>query len=407
MSKTLSRPMFRRGGKVDSRGTGITSGLMPRQNYAEGDLVVAGSQPETQTTQPKGPSRFGQSFVGTTLKGADDFIKKNVNIPLSQIFAEGVYNPASTAVNAIGSLFGYGDISPYLQSNITKNEPFGGTVFPEFVSKEEYFNRPLFDKTTTELPEAPVIDQSESNQQGEKTVTMDEKKDPPEVQNTNKGVDVDAMEDIINADAKAFEKVMLGDSATKDKIFKMLTAAAPKLLEEDYGGAIAEAGKAGDDTAVKQKAREAALSKYITDNADTPQIKNLEALKDIFPNATNKELAGYVFDSGTQKAPNAIVLKANADKMVEESTSPDSKLPGMAAGIVAGQLNQDVTLIRYNPKDTGKVVSKDNPLVPSIEINPGQIYFDPKDSKYKVGYSDGTIKSFNSYSEANINKTKL
>ena len=40
MSRTLNRPMFRRGGKVDSRGTGITSGLMPRKNYAQGDLVT-------------------------------------------------------------------------------------------------------------------------------------------------------------------------------------------------------------------------------------------------------------------------------------------------------------------------------------------------------------------------------
>ena len=36
MSRTLNRPMFRRGGKVDSRGTGITSGLMPRKNFAVG-----------------------------------------------------------------------------------------------------------------------------------------------------------------------------------------------------------------------------------------------------------------------------------------------------------------------------------------------------------------------------------
>ena len=39
-NRTLYRPMFRRGGKVDSRGTGITTGLMPRKNYAQGDLVT-------------------------------------------------------------------------------------------------------------------------------------------------------------------------------------------------------------------------------------------------------------------------------------------------------------------------------------------------------------------------------
>ena len=37
MSMIFRRPMFRRGGKVDGRGTGITSGLdSPRQNYVEG-----------------------------------------------------------------------------------------------------------------------------------------------------------------------------------------------------------------------------------------------------------------------------------------------------------------------------------------------------------------------------------
>ncbi len=401
MSRTLNRPMFRRGGKVDSRGTGITSGLMPRQNYAEGDLVVAGSQSEEQTTQPTGGG------VGFSQSPFKKYIENPVQY-ISNVAISPIANPISDIFNYGKLLFGgeptadyfspiYGQQTYDQYKSINKDEK-GPTIIEKIA--------PLY--TTTELPEAPEIDQSESNQQGDKTVEMD-KKNTPEVQDTNKGVDVDAMEDIINADAKAFEKVMLGDSATKDKIFKMLTAAAPKLLEEDYGGAISEAGKAGDDTAVKQKAREAALSKYITDNADTPQIKNLEALKDIFPNATDKELAGYVFDSGTQKAPNAIALKANADKIVFDSIEPDAKAysSGMSAGIVAGQLNPDVVLIRYNPKDTSKVVSKDNPLVPSIQINPGTIYFDPKDSKYKVGYSDGTIKSFDSYSEASMNKKKL
>jgi len=37
----LRRPMFRKGGKVDSRGSGITSGLSePRQNYKDGDIVT-------------------------------------------------------------------------------------------------------------------------------------------------------------------------------------------------------------------------------------------------------------------------------------------------------------------------------------------------------------------------------
>jgi len=40
MSNILKRPMFRSGGKVDGRGTGITSGLdSPRQNYKDAGIV--------------------------------------------------------------------------------------------------------------------------------------------------------------------------------------------------------------------------------------------------------------------------------------------------------------------------------------------------------------------------------
>ena len=36
MSRTLRRPMFRGGGKIESRGTGITSGLDDRPGYQDG-----------------------------------------------------------------------------------------------------------------------------------------------------------------------------------------------------------------------------------------------------------------------------------------------------------------------------------------------------------------------------------
>ena len=39
MNKLYKRPMFRKGGSADSAGTGITSGLAPRQGYAEPGTV--------------------------------------------------------------------------------------------------------------------------------------------------------------------------------------------------------------------------------------------------------------------------------------------------------------------------------------------------------------------------------
>lgn len=56
MSNILRRPMFRKGGKVDSRGTGITSGLDDRQNYEKGGEVMkryAEILAEAQRQRPK------------------------------------------------------------------------------------------------------------------------------------------------------------------------------------------------------------------------------------------------------------------------------------------------------------------------------------------------------------------
>jgi len=48
MSRTLRRPMFRGGGKIESRGTGITSGLDDRPGYAEAGSVMDQTRTEAE-----------------------------------------------------------------------------------------------------------------------------------------------------------------------------------------------------------------------------------------------------------------------------------------------------------------------------------------------------------------------
>jgi len=48
MSNTLRRPMFRGGGKIESRGTGITSGLDDRPGYAEAGSVMGQTRTEAE-----------------------------------------------------------------------------------------------------------------------------------------------------------------------------------------------------------------------------------------------------------------------------------------------------------------------------------------------------------------------
>lgn len=108
MSKILRRPMFR-GGKVDSRGTGITSGL-DRPGYANGPdpntKVVTGRDIVNQARQKQG-------FVGS---------------PVYQL-GQGVYeyglkpaaNLANIGANYLTGLFGYPDAFPVVppsESNI-------------------------------------------------------------------------------------------------------------------------------------------------------------------------------------------------------------------------------------------------------------------------------------------------
>ena len=127
MSRILRRPMFRGGGKIDSRGTGITSGLEDRPGYANAgsvDLnqVKSGSEellqlqkdmglfdrPEVKTTfgltRPEllnlgarffefagkgGPETFGQKLAGSASDALGDISTRFVrifSISLSLIF---------------------------------------------------------------------------------------------------------------------------------------------------------------------------------------------------------------------------------------------------------------------------------------------------------------------------------
>jgi hypothetical protein len=49
MSRTLKRPMFRDGGRANSKGTGIMSGIEDREPYKDGKIVGGGQMSRNQT----------------------------------------------------------------------------------------------------------------------------------------------------------------------------------------------------------------------------------------------------------------------------------------------------------------------------------------------------------------------
>ena len=66
MSRILRRPMFR-GGRVDSRGTGITSGLMDDTGYADGGRVGFQVGGGLFSSGPYNPYSVNNIFSGTSL----------------------------------------------------------------------------------------------------------------------------------------------------------------------------------------------------------------------------------------------------------------------------------------------------------------------------------------------------
>jgi len=66
MSRILRRPMFR-GGRVDSRGTGITSGLMDDTGYADGGRVGFQVGGGLFSSGPYNPYSANNIFSGTSL----------------------------------------------------------------------------------------------------------------------------------------------------------------------------------------------------------------------------------------------------------------------------------------------------------------------------------------------------
>ena len=396
MSRTLNRPMFRRGGKVDSRGTGITSGLMPRQNYQNAGFVFPGDESKTTpTTQPTGGGvGFERSPFKKYIENPVQYISNTAISPIgntiSDIFNYGklLFGGEPTA-DYFSPIYGQQTYDQY--KSIFKDEK-GPTIFEKVA--------PLY--TTTELPEAPEIDQSEDNQQGDKTVTMDEKKDPPEVQDNNKAIDVDAMEDLIDADAKTFERIMLGDNATKDKIFKMLTAAAPKILEEDYGGAIAAAGEAGDDSAIKAKSREAALSKYISDTATTDKQKDYAFIKNKYPKMSEEDAIAFAGgNSQYQKELPLSTVRATITSKFEPSTLHEQAYKDGYIEYLSLKTRYGADLKQLPYKAKGKTVD-DGFEVVTTNLDKSSIYFDPVSQDYIVADKEtGQSKKFNTFESAN------
>lgn len=388
MSKTLSRPMFRRGGKVDSRGTGITSGLIPKRGLVDEPGGYAGKkstidynvmgieQPETETINAGGGVGFERSPFKKYIENPVQYLSNTAISPIG--------NTISNLVNYSKLLFGgeptadyfspiYGQQTYDQYKSINKDEK-GPTILEKIA--------PTY--TTTDVPNVEIKE--------DVNVSMDPKPEPT-VKDTNQEVikvdDVNSLEEEISSQADMYENLLRSDK--KDDIFKALTASSKFLLDEDYGGAIDAAGKELDRSDTKQKAKELAIKEYL-DGKDEGEIgKTIKAIQRLDPDLSSQDILSRLFD---KTAPSQPIENVRAGILQDFEPDTDHEAiykTGYTEFYAQSTKYPNLQLVRYESVQPGKPEKgfKQPKLVP------GAVNFDPQTKKYIVFDGTNTIEYTN------------
>ena len=376
MSRTLKRPMFRGGGKVNSVGTGITSGLADREPYAVGGTTL---DPYVSGPFQPGPKKyylnelFSPKSGGAIIEGQKsktlDFLNKNI---------------------------------PGLE------EDSSFSLIPEAGAAELPIVTSSPKKPEEKEPEEKEPEESSGeNQPDEKgTVGLENLDD----------ITLDDFEQEITKKAELYEKLLAGEGSKKKSIFQALTAAAPGLLEEDYGSAIKAAGEVlGQSDDLGRKARLLAIQEKIEKDARKLPTKSSEV--DILANRymANGMNRADAFAAAEQKVygseKSELLAAYSPDRELQDLTaafakSDDDLIEQNPSGFAQAELykRQGVKVITYeNYYDAEKERSDYRPKIQPGDIKSGDVYFDPISFQFFYKNKAGETGSSYSLEEA---KTK-
>tara|TARA_R100000278_G_scaffold24010_2_gene22234 strand:- start:5370 stop:6512 length:1143 start_codon:yes stop_codon:yes gene_type:complete len=214
MSRILKRPMFRGGGRANSKGTGITSGLENRIGYSTAGIVGGDQNYGRVRVEPGGEPLDVLGFLKNIFKGE--------NVGAGQMSRTQDKKTTDTTDNTTTATTTTDTTDATTKDDTTKtNDQKIKTDIGEYPEGI----------TAGRVVETPKDDPSPNNLF-----------DDDDLYNFN--------EQEIKERAKIYEE-MLGKSK-KDKFFDALIAAAPGLLEGDYAKAIAGAGEATRDDTDRQ-----------------------------------------------------------------------------------------------------------------------------------------------------------
>jgi hypothetical protein len=259
MSRILRRPMFR-GGPVDSRGTGITSGL--DDGYMDGGRV------EFQ--------RGGFS----TIPGIDDLSQIGIYNPFTGFSAQNI-TPFQRRQQDIATANRRGIFAPTEEQIYERNRPKTPKQFDEAIQRGLEITRSKpFERSDESFPSRKAME--EPNKVGTGT-------------GTGKG-DIDLEAEEITKQAKLYEKLLGGEEARAQAGYDALLAAAPaffkgKNLREAAPQVLESINKSGafdKPRDIKQAAAQLAIQRrLLMDKAGAEEKQRLAILsmknqKDVF-----------------------------------------------------------------------------------------------------------------------------
>jgi hypothetical protein len=332
MSRILRRPMFR-GGPVDSRGTGITSGLMDDTGYADGGRVgfqVGGGLFSSGPYNPYG-SYNPFSPISELAMNTNPVINRNIT-------------PFQRRQQDIATANRRGIFAPTEEQIYERNRPKTPKQFDEAIQRGLEITRSKpFEISDESFPSRKAME--EPNKEGTGTGIG------------KGGINLDEEifdEEKIRRESKLYEKLLGGEEAKSQSIYDALLAAAPgffkgRNLREAAPQVLESINKSGafdKPRDIRQAAAQLAIQRRIA--VETARAKSDDQLTRLEKQLSAKEPKGIselyaanrkVFDNSQEAAMNAAVRTFGADKVASGNSilNKQTKLPDrnlMEPGII-------------------------------------------------------------------------
>ena len=367
MSRILKRPMFRNGGRANSKGTGIMSGIEEREGFQSGGVGLA-------------QSPFKKFVVDPALTMASPFVNVGADLGnLTKMFFGG--EPTFQYLSPFAKGSGLG-VTAQPASEFYKTGD-SSPIIPEVQASEITDTKKEEDDTVGTVTDetTTVRDLAEGMEKGK----LDEFSE-----NIDTDDGLDELEQKLQSKADMFKKFLYGPEEKAQTGFRALTEAGLKALEGDIAGGI----KAGSDTLAEgRKTAEAgktlALKSFIQKDLEKDPTKQKE-IEFLMGRGLTQDQAIEAVYGGSKGSD---LLKAySKERYLQDRTADYAKEDNakIVRDNAVGYALADYIMIEND--EVSRVPYKGNQIDTSL-IQEGVVYFDPVRRSF-MAVKDGDAQFF-------------